>query len=302
MIYRLTSARECDILYAIPLYWNDDGANHDGAGSGSIVAGKAEKEHGEAGGRARGIDRLIQILEYLHEDGRPQRPNDIAAGIGAPKSSVYEIVNRLVAANFLEPFDREGRLFLGRKLHFLGAHYLETFDLLREADPTVAALSAETRETAQLCMCEGDKYVVALAHSGGRHFKISSDIGRPIPLTWTASGRLLVADRSENEIIDFIPPEDFTLPDGKPLATRKFLSQVESARAEGFYSSDSVVDDYTHCFAAPVRDRDGACLATLCIVAPREEAKRRHGELRDSLLRHAATLTAKLGGGAKRRS
>jgi len=246
--------------------------------------------------RARGVDRLIDILEYLHESGQPQRPNDIAAGINAPKSSVYEIVNRLVEAKLLEPFDKDGRLFLGRKLHFYGMQYLDKFDLLRQAEPFVAALSKDTHETAQLCMCDGNKYIVALAHAGARHFKISSDLGRPIPLTWTASGRLLIADMAEKDILKFIPEEDFILPNGKRMAPDAFLAEIAQANGENFFSCKSVVDDFTQCYAAPIRDQTGACLATLCLVTPREEAKRRHNELRDSIVSYAAKLSSSLGG------
>lgn len=246
--------------------------------------------------RARGTDRLIQILEHLHDSGRPQRPRDIAKGINAPKSSVYEIVNRLVETKLLEPFDDDGRVFLGRKLHFFGMQYLEKFDLLRQAKPVVAALSEETHETAQLCMCDGSKYIVALAQVGTGHYKISSELGHPIPLTWTASGRCLVAGMSEDEILKFIPKEDFILPDGTIKEPIQFLAEVEKAKHEGFFSSDSVADNYTTCYSAPVRDQSGTCLATLCLVAPREEAKLRHNELRDTLIRYATQLTATLGG------
>lgn len=246
--------------------------------------------------RARGIDRLVDILDYLHQTGRPQRPNDIATGIGAPKSSVYEIVNRLVEASILEPFDNDGRLFLGRKLYYYGTQYLEKFDLLRRAEPIVAELSEETHQTAQLCMCDGNKYIVALAHAGPRHFKISSDLGRPIPLTWTASGRLLVANMPEDEILRFIPSEDFVLPDGSTMPSADFLAEVAGAASEDFFTCDSVVDSYTRCYAAPVRDQTGACLATLCLVTPREEARQADNRLREALVRHAARLSDLLGG------
>jgi DNA-binding IclR family transcriptional regulator len=245
--------------------------------------------------RKRGIDRLIEILNYLHQCGKPQRPNDIAIGIGAPKSTVYEIVNRLVDEKILEPFDKDGRLFLGRKLHFFGASYLEEFDLLRQAEPMVSALSEKTGETAQLCITDGVKYIIVLSHSSARHFKISSDLGQPIPLTWTASGRLLMAEKTDEEILKFIPPDDFVLPDGSTLAHDRFLSEVKKARAERFYSSPSVVDEYTRCYAAPVTDQTGACLATLCLVTPRSADRQRRALLRETLMDHAARLSRSLG-------
>lgn len=257
---------------------------------------KLENITGNTSTRSRGIDRLIRILEYLHETGRPQRPKDIAVGINAPKSSVYEIVNRLLEAKLLEPFDNDGRLFLGRKLHFFGTQYLDKFDILRQADPIVAALSEDTHETAQLCMCDGNKYVVVLTHAGARHFKISSDLGRPIPLTWTASGRLLAADMSENQLLEFIPEEDFVLPDGSEMPTQQFLAEVKQAKIDSFFSCDSVVDRYTKCYSAPVRDQNGDCVATMCLVTPRTQSERDHDELRDKLVHYAAKLTAVLGG------
>lgn len=108
-------------------------------------------------------------------------------------------------------------------------------------------------------MLEGDKYTVALMHEGAGHFKIRSDIGRRVPLTWTASGRLLVAGMTDETIRRFVPPEDFVLPGGAHLSRELFLRQVRQARAQGFYSCDSVLDTFTHCFAAPVRDESGRC-------------------------------------------
>lgn len=245
--------------------------------------------------QGRGIDRLIDILNYLFESGKPQRPKDIATGIGAPKSTVYEITKRLVEENFLEQYDNEGRLFLGRKLHFFGTKYLEKFNLLRLAQSFVLLLGDETGETAQLCMTDGKKFVVALSHEGAQHFKIVSDLGRPIPLTWTASGRVLVAGKSDAEILDFIPEDDFVLPDGKAVAKKEFLSQVEQATRDGVFVCDSVVDRYTCCYAAPVTDQAGTCVATLCLVTPRGDDEKRRDELKSTLIGHAARLSAQLG-------
>ena len=39
--------------------------------------------------RARGLDRAFEILDALREAGRPLRPNEIAAAMGAPRSVSY---------------------------------------------------------------------------------------------------------------------------------------------------------------------------------------------------------------------
>ncbi len=246
--------------------------------------------------RARGIDRVIEILEYLHKARRPLRLNEIAKGVGAPRSTVYDIAEHLLKARMLEFFDDDGRVFLGRKLYYLGLAYTEEFDLTREARKHLRALTETTGETSQLCMIEGDKYLVSMMNHGVRHFKISSDVGEGIPIPWTASGRLLLSHLPDREILDLIPAEDYGLPDGETLSPAGFLGQIREAGPSGFFSCDSVLDTFTHCFAASVTNERHECVATLCLVVPREDARRRYDELKRVLLDEAAILTRTLGG------
>jgi DNA-binding IclR family transcriptional regulator len=245
--------------------------------------------------RARGLDRAFELLDFLRLKREPLRPNEIAAELGAPRSSVYELVNLLLRQGILEYRGDDGRVFLGRRLYFLGTAYADQFDLMREGDALLLHLAEETRETAQLCMLEGNKYTVALMKEGIRPFRISSNVGEPVPIPWTASGRLLVSHMSDAEILDFIPPEDFTLPDGARMESSAFLAEVHTAAAAGYFTFNSAVDTFTHCFAVPVYDAGKACVATLCLVTPREDGLNNHAHYLASLLGAAQDLSARLG-------
>ena len=245
-----------------------------------------------AGKRARGLDRAFEILDFLRARRQPLKPNEIAQQIGAPRSSVYELVNLLLDNGILEFTGGDGRVYLGRKLYFLGAAYENHFDFTRECEAVLERLADETRETAQFCMLDGDKYTVVRMREGARPFRISTDIGQSVPLPWTASGRLLVTHMSDAEIRAFIPPEDFRLPDGTWLDPEAFLTEVRQAAREGFFTFDSIVDSFTHCFAVPVRDADGHTVATLCLVAPRADGLAN----RDRYLACLKTAAAGLGG------
>lgn len=246
--------------------------------------------------RMRGLDRAFEILDFLRERRKPARPNEIAIGIDAPKSTAYELVNLLLKLGVLEHTDDDGRVFLGRKLYFLGQAWQSQFDLTRECKAHLARLAEATRETAQLCMLDGRKYTVAMMKEGARPFRISSDIGEPIPIPWTASGRLLVSHMSDEEILSFIPPADFVLPDGSTLATQAFLDQVHAARRDGFFSFDSIADNFTHCFSAPVFQHGDICVATLCLVAPRDDAAKNYDAYRKALVEEARELSSQLVG------
>lgn len=245
--------------------------------------------------RARGVERTFHILDYLQQRKRPLRPNEIAAGIGAPKSTVYNIVNLLLEQGIVEYSDDGGRIYFGRKLYFFGLSYLKQFDLAREAEGYLQHLSEVTHETAQLCMIENGKYTVVMMKEGIRPFRISSNVGESVPIPWTASGRLLLAHMSDREILETIPDEDFMLPAGR-LEPATFIAEIRQAAKQGFFSNDSVADNFTHCFAAPVRDQYGKNIASLCLVTPRGDATAKYDLYRKTLSSCADQLSAKLAG------
>jgi DNA-binding IclR family transcriptional regulator len=244
--------------------------------------------------RARGLDRAFDILDFLKESGKPMRPNDIAIGIASPKSTVYELVSSLLERRILEPVGKDGHVYLGRQLYFLGQAHLRHFDFTREAQACLNEIVAQTHETAQMCLLNGRKYTVALMQEGERHFRISSNIGEDAPIPWTASGRLLLTHLSDQEIVDLIDADDFILPDGQRLSLDTFIDEIRKAGDEGFFSFDSIADTFTHCFAAPVNNSQGVCIATLCIVAPRDDARTHYDHYRKVLIETASGLADRI--------
>jgi DNA-binding IclR family transcriptional regulator len=251
--------------------------------------------------RTRGLDRAFEILEFLRVKRQPMRPNEIAVEIGAPRSSVYELINLLLRHGMLDYQGGDGRVFLGRKLYFLGTAYADQFDLMRESEDMLVRLAEETRETAQMCLLEGNKYTVAMMREGSRAFRISSNIGELVSIPWTASGRLLVSHLSDAEILDFIPADDFQLPNGKRLDPASFIAEVRQAAIDGYFTFNSAVETFTHCFAVPVHQSNGQCVATLCLVTPKEDGLRNRQAYLDSLLAAAHELSEQLGYSSDRR-
>jgi DNA-binding IclR family transcriptional regulator len=245
--------------------------------------------------RTRGLDRAFEILEFFRQRRQPMRPNEIATAIGAPRSTVYELTNLLLAHGMLDYHGGDGRVYLGRRLYFLGMAYADRFDLMREAEHLLVGLSERTGETAQLCLLDGDKYTVAMMHEGDRPFRISTAVGEPVPIPWTASGRLLVSHMSDAEILDFIPPDDFVLPNGDRIAPDAFLAEVRDAARVGWFTFNSAMGTFTRCFAAAVIDADGRCLATLCLITPKEEGQANRQAYLEALTGAARDLSERLG-------
>lgn len=237
--------------------------------------------------RQSGVDRVVDIFEELLRSRAPVRVGELARRLGAPRSTLYNLVNRLVVAELLEVMDEDGSVFLGRAMQLYGAAYAETNPLQRRAGAVLDRLAAEADATAQLCALRGDKYVVLDSRSGRSLFRITADVGVPVPLPWTASGRLLLAHQTPEEIGALIPPGDYRLPDGRDLSPDQFLAEVAQAREDGHCVTVGLSDRFTCCLAAPIRDVHRRTVATLCFVVPRDRPEDQRRDLLETL-RHAA--------------
>ena len=257
-----------------------------------IEAGGVAPQNGE---RRRGIDRVIMLLEALLRHRAPMRVGDIAKMIGAPRSTTYEIVNSLLDAEMLENVGTEGYVYFGRAMHLFGWAYSHHNAHYRRILETLDRMAAETGETVQLCGLRGNKYVVLDCRDSPGPFRISSDVGVEVSIPWTASGRLLVGHMSEEEIKNFIPADDYKLPDGRVIAPEEFFADVALARRQGFSETAALADRFTWCMAAPIHDGHGAINKTLCFVLPVDTPEVRRGELL-SLLRERARGLSLVGG------
>ncbi|TIM97088.1 MAG: IclR family transcriptional regulator [Mesorhizobium sp.] len=244
-----------------------------------------------SGSREKGLNRVLEILEFLHTTQRAIGIGDLAKGVNAPRSTTYTLVRSLVDAGLLEMEGDGNRVYFGKKLYLYGMDYVRGNDLLRRGRQEVDNLSRETGETSELCMLQSGRYTIVHASPGTRPFRISSATGLQIPLPWTASGRLLLAGLEKAEIEGMVSDDDLVLPDGRKLRLDDFVADIAKAQVTGYCVTSGLVDAYTKCLAAPVFSAPGKVEATMCLVVPIDTSEGRTGELIGLLRDRAAKLS-----------
>lgn len=226
--------------------------------------------------RVSGIDRAIQILDYLMERGEAATAYDIARAIGAPTSTVYEIIDSLIARQMLtrRGGDR-GPVFLGAKLHFYGLAYIRDLNITAVFQRTMENLARISGETVQICGRDDDKMVVEMMEEGPGHFQVSSRVGTRVPWNWTASGQLLVSTlpgEQRAQLIAHVQPS----PTGKAeIDPVKLEENCRQALANRLSIQISESDFAVACIAAPVIAPDQGCIATVSLVVPESRAQER---------------------------
>jgi DNA-binding IclR family transcriptional regulator len=243
--------------------------------------------------RARGIDRVVDVFEHLKAVRHPIGIGELARAIGAPRSSIYEIVERLTDSGLLE-LDAQNQVYFGPSVYFYADAYLASHPLFRHGRDEAIRLSKTTGETAQICMLLGNKYTVAFMQPGSSLFRIISETGVLVPIPWTASGRLLLAGMSDDSIRALIPSEDYVLPDGRVIDVNDFLADVAAARHTNRTMTVGLSDPYTACLAAAILDEKQHAVATVCVMVPAATPLARREELLAELDASARRVSASL--------
>jgi DNA-binding IclR family transcriptional regulator len=264
----------------------DDGGA--GLGSSGVAARPVRR-----GARVGAVDRMVQILDHLQASGQPATGYEIARAIGAPVSTVYALTDDLVEKRLLDRVG--GALWLGPRLFHYGLGYARSLDLLTVAGHEMHALSRAVGETVQICGRDGDDMVVLAMAEGPGLFPLSSRVGTRVPLNWTASGRLLVGHLPEAERIALFRRARPS-PTGRAETDPKRLAGAASEAFAAALSVQSGESDFAvACIAAPIRDRDGACRATISIVVPEAKVAQADPDLKQAVRDAARRIEDRLG-------
>ena len=178
--------------------------------------------------RVSGIDRALQVIDYLYETSSPTEVYAIAKAVKAPLSTVYVIVDDLVGKNMLTR-NVDGSIWLGSRLYHYGLAYARSLDFMSVATHEMHDLCREAGETVQICGRDGDYMLVLAMADGPSHFQVAYRVGARVPLNWTASGRLLVGHLPEDERVELFKRCAKSSPTGRAEMDPAVLSASAAA-------------------------------------------------------------------------
>src|SRR5439155_10095121 len=169
---------------------------------GPDVTGVEELVGLEVGGGeslAPAVTRAAAVLNVLSENAAVALgPSELARRLGLPKSSIANICGALADAGLVR---RVGTGFaLGRRLAELGGAYLVAVDMVQEFYEAARGLPVASEETVQLAVLDGLEMTYLARHDGRQPVRLTSQIGRRLPATSTATGKAALASLDPAEL------------------------------------------------------------------------------------------------------
>jgi DNA-binding IclR family transcriptional regulator len=213
------------------------------------------------------VDRALLVMEILASIGQAG-VTEIAAKLGVHKSTVSRLIAVLEARGFVEQVSDRGKYRLGFAITRLARSTNARLDLVKQSQAACDALAADSGETTNVAILDGDRIVNVAEAVGPAGIALRTWIGQSCPAHATSSGKVLLAALPADDLRERLAAtlESFT---DETVTTRSALeAELQIARERGWASVREELEVGLNAVAAPVCDSDANVVAALSVSGP----------------------------------
>ncbi len=249
------------------------------------------------------LRRAVQVMEVLRTSQEPLSIRQVADRAGLSKSTVQRLLRELVATDLVGHHHVTQRYQLGPRTLALGAAYQRRLDIRQVSLPHMSRLRDTTGETVGLSVGYGDQLMHIEQVASELTLRAMLDIGRPLPLWSGAPARLLLAERSDEEIRAILAEHRRGDVDPvNPPSPEDLLADVAAARERGYAMAVEETLPGVSTMSAAIRDSTGSLVATLSLTMPSSRlTEQTKTELLPQLVAAADAVSTELGHVARHR-
>jgi DNA-binding IclR family transcriptional regulator len=241
--------------------------------------------------------RALKVLEILGETRAPRSVAEVAAGIGADRSTAYRMLMTLIDAGYVVRDERTRTYRLGYRILMLSKWLLSDDDKSELILACLKAISEGTGETVHYSVLDRDKAALLLRAKGTQLVAVDFQIGDRAPLHCTSIGKVLLAFQDDGVV-------ERVIARGLPQVARNtitdpqaFRAELQRIRVQGYAYDDLEFADDMRCVAVPVFERGGVVKGGISLSGPSSRyTPRKLEELKDIAVAAARRLSQQLGG------
>lgn len=247
-------------------------------------------------GHIRSLDKGMDIIQVLAAEPRGLSVAEIARQLGFNVSTTHHLVATLRRRGFLDQ-DPETRTYrLGYRLVSVVNEFVSEADIYAVGAGPIRELRDASGDTAYLTVLQ-DRDIFVVFEATGIHPVQTRRLRPPgqMVLHGSASGKTLLAhlpDEQRRPLISETPLTRFT--PHTITSPSDLEAELAAIRAQGYSLDREEWLVGLTCVAAPIFDRNGACVATASVAYPAVQAERRP-DLIQLVGKTAARISASLG-------
>jgi DNA-binding IclR family transcriptional regulator len=241
----------------------------------------------------KSANRALDILEYVADATEPPTFSRMLSDLGFPRSSLFHLLNNLLARGYLEQQTSGGRYRLGQRVEHLAGR-VQGPSLAAIVLPHLRALSNALNETSGFNVWTGDNVEAIATAMGHQALAFTMKVGEHAPLYAISSGKIVLSRMSRADFEDYLDRIDMQPITPRTLQSKSALRRdVASARKDGFaYSHEEFTPGITGIATAVVKE--GYLLGMLNLAVPTARFTAAQDAIFRRELRSAATALAQV--------
>ncbi|MFI6325807.1 IclR family transcriptional regulator [Nonomuraea sp. NPDC050556] len=239
------------------------------------------------------VDRALDVMEALAAHGGEAGLSEIAQRTGLPYGTIHRLLRTLLDRGYVRQ-ESDRRYALGGALVRLAGVAERMVGVW--AQPYLTRMVELSGETANLAVLEGDFVVYVAQVPSPRRLRMFAEVGRRVLPHSTAVGKVLLADRSQAEVLALLERTGMPKRTANTITTAPaLLEKLEEAKERGFAMDLGEEELGVHCLAVPVRDGERV-IAAMSVSGPAERIDALdRTELAEGMCKIAAEFSRDLG-------
>ncbi len=237
----------------------------------------------------------LALLALFTRDRSVWSPPEIAQELGLARATVFRLLQTLEATGYVVRTSGGRNFRLGPAVLSRGFAYLGSLDLVEVAQPILKRLRDDTGLSSHLAVRDGRDVVYVARFAAQTTLASSVQVGTRFPVHATILGRMLILDFTPEQLAELYPEAKLPkVSEHTPGTRAELLALLAEDRARGGYAtSQSFFERGVSAVAAPVRDKQGAIIASLNVTAVDAHVtlEDMHGYLKDEVLKASSEIT-----------
>jgi IclR family transcriptional regulator, acetate operon repressor len=236
------------------------------------------------------VENALRLLVILR-DRQQIRVSEASAELGVARSTAHRLLAMLHSYGLVEQ-GRDRAYRVGPVLAEIGLSALRQVDVREHIRPFLEQLVAELGETAHLIVREGLNCRFLESVEGTHALRTTARVGIAYPVHATSGGKALLAELTEDELLQLFP--DAELPGH--FGTRAALfAELEEIRRDGYARNRGESEPGIAAVGLVLRTSSGRIAGALAVSAPETRmTEERHVEVLQALRRVAEEAQRRL--------
>jgi IclR family transcriptional regulator, acetate operon repressor len=215
----------------------------------------------------KSADRAFDILEYVADAAEAPSFSQMLAELGIPRSSLFHLLNNLLARRYLDQDQATERYRLGDSIRLL-AKKASNPPLAMIVSPFLKRLTGELNETSGFYVRVEDEVEAIASATSNQALAYTMKVGERAPLYAVSGGKIVLARMPVGDLEAYLRAVKFEAFTPNTITSKRQLREELSAiRGGGFAYSHEEFTPGIIGIATPV-EHDGHLLGALNLAVP----------------------------------